>query len=126
MKKLLLLSTGLTIFLSSQAQLQVSFVGTPASSETLNGNYLLIPINIPSTANCLTVTVSQYQKSYPLTIKDMTNSRNFVSGVSVISASGTKTAIYFLVSPGVGLHNILISTGLNNDANIKATVSCFS
>src|SRR4051812_38784083 len=126
MKNAYLLLAGITIFFTSAAQQQVTFVGTPASSEIVDGSYLTIPINIPSSANCLTVTVSQYEKSYPLTIKDVTSSMTFNQGISVISTSGTKTSIYYLVSPGVGLHDILISTGYHNNANIKATVSCFS
>jgi hypothetical protein len=111
---------------NSQAQQRVSFVATLASSEVLNSHSLTMPVNIPMAANCLTVTVSEFKKTFPLTVTDLTSSRNLVCGVSVISKGGSQTAIYYLINPGTGMHNINVSIGTGNTANIKTIVACYS
>jgi hypothetical protein len=126
MKNILLILTITSSAFTTQAQQRVAFVGTLASSEAINSSSLSMPVNIPSTANCLTVTVSEFKKSFPLTITDITTSRSLTSGVSVISKAGSQTAIYYLVNPGTGSHTLKISIGTGNTANIKAIVSCYS
>ena len=96
------------------------------TAETLSGNFLSITKTTPLWSNFVIVTVSEYQKSYPVTVTDATTLTSFILAKSVVTNGGSLVAIYYLIGPGVGSHTMNISTGLGNNANIKATISYYS
>lgn len=125
MKKLYSLIAGTFSFLYSYSQV-IYLPSVPASAEVLTGSNLSVITTTPLSANFLIVTVSEYKKSYPVTITDANSSRSFVLAKSVVTAGGSLVSMYYLADPGIGIHVINISTGTGNDANIKATLSYYT
>jgi hypothetical protein len=106
---------------------QVNYVSSGSTSaEVLSGNSLSINTTPPSTANCTIIAVSEFQKSYPATVTDVTSSRNFTLAKTITSSGGSLVAIYYLTNPGTGSHTVTVSTGAGNNANIKAVLSYYS